>query len=87
VPAAPDRTGVHAEKLAEAIEEDCVRFAQQHPVVEASVGFLTPVKGFTLEASSAYEPLYEALAIRAILGEDALTDMEMVLDQVTQARN
>ena len=51
-------TGVHAEKLAKAIEEDCVRFAQEHPVVELSVGFLTPVKGFTLEASSAYEPLY-----------------------------
>jgi hypothetical protein len=83
--------GEHAEKLAEALEEAAVNFAAYYPATEDSHHVMkSPVKGQRLTSGYAYAPLYDdirTMAIRAILGDDALSDMEHVLHQVKQGRS
>jgi hypothetical protein len=84
-------TGEHAEKLAEALEDAAVTFANAYPATEENqFAMKSPVKGRHLTTSYAYLPLYDdirTMAIRAILGDDALSDMEHVLRQVKQGRS
>jgi hypothetical protein len=83
--------GERAEKLAEALEEAAVTFALYYPATEDNEHVMrSPVKGRRLTTSYAYAPLYDdirTMAIRAILGDDALSDMEQVLHQVKQGRH
>jgi hypothetical protein len=84
-------TGEHADTLAEVLEEAAVSFASYYPATDGHHHAMkSPVKGRRLTSSYAYDPLYDdirTMAIRAILGDDALSDMEHVLHQVKQGRS
>jgi hypothetical protein len=84
-------TGEHAVTLAEALEDAAVTFATHYPATESSRHTMkSPVKGRSLTTSFVYTPLYDdirTMAIHAILGDDALSDMEHVLHQVKQGRS
>lgn len=85
-------TGDHAVKIAEALETHAIGWANDNPAAEGGEGpecYLSPIKGVALAASAPYAPAYievRSVAIRAVLGEDALTDMEEVLNNTRQDR-
>ena len=80
--------GDYASKVAEALESHAVLWAANHPVSnDQGQPFRSPVKGIPLQAASPYDPTYDTLksvAIKAVLGDDALNDMWSVLNQQRQ---
>jgi hypothetical protein len=72
------------------LEDAALEFAATNPATEAARYVMrSPVKGWSLATSLAYTPQYDhirTMAIRAILGDDVLSDMESVLHQVKQGR-
>jgi hypothetical protein len=72
------------------LEDAALDFAAINPAtMDERYVMRSPVKGRTLATSLAYTPHYDhirTMAIHAILGDDALSDMESVLHQVKQGR-
>ena len=79
-------SGDYAAKVTEAFENYAIQWSADHPCnggAQASA-FRSPVKGKNLEAAVPYAPTYEtikAVAIQAVLGDDAHADMLAVLHQ------
>ena len=82
-------SGDYAAKVTEAFENYAIQWSADHPCnggAQASA-FRSPVKGKNLEAAVPYAPTYEtikAVAIQAVLGDDAHADMLAVLHQQRQ---